>query len=482
MKANGNTDGRQSLVLAVDDNQDSLYALERILRNNDYSVVTASSGDEALKKAKDSLPDIVLLDVMMPLMDGYEVLKEIKRDSELKFSPVILVTAKDSLKDIVFGLEQGADGYITKPFKPEELLARTAAALRLRAIYRELRASLQENRYLAEKLEDKFSFKKIIGSSSKMQEVFNLVEKVADTDATVLITGPSGSGKEVIARAIHYNSNRKAKQLIIKNCAAFSEQLLESELFGHLKGAFTGATSDKVGLFEAADGGTFFLDEVGEMSTVLQAKLLRVIQEGTFIPVGSTKEKRVDVRILAATNRDLQKMVDEGTFREDLFYRLNIITLELPALSERAEDIPDLIDSFLRSGAEESGEQVKTLSEEAFQILCSYQWRGNIRELENEISRMLILGRDEDTLGRKLISPRILRDESVLGDKPYKNENSSSEKNASITLKSAVESVERDLIQRTLIRLSWNKSNAAKELGISRSSLIQKVKDYNLTP
>lgn len=455
-------------ILAVDDNEDALYALERILTHGGYEVHTVSRGSEVVSTAQATSPDLILLDVMMPEVDGYQITTSLKADPYLRYIPVTLVTAKDSLDDIVHGLDRGADGYITKPFEPEELLARVRAALRMRELYRELKASEDRTTQLAKQLSDDFSFEKIVGESSAMKSVFGLLEKVADTHSPILINGPSGTGKELVARAIHSNSSRYDKPFIAKNCAAFSEQLLESELFGHTKGAFTGALKDKVGLFEAADGGTLFLDEVGEMAPNLQAKLLRVLQEGSFIPVGSTREQKVDVRILSATNRDLTKMIEEGKFREDLFYRLNVITVELPALRERPDDIVLLVEHFLSRATQKQGSTPKVVSDDVIECFRRYPWRGNVRELENEVERMVILGKDQEVLDLDLLSSRIREYQG--SDLPQKT-----------GLKFAVEDLEKKMIKDALERLGGNKSQAAKELGISRSNLIQKAKQYNLS-
>jgi DNA-binding NtrC family response regulator len=463
------------LILAVDDNADALFALEQVLLKNGFQVVTAENGEDALARAREHRPAVVLLDVMMPKVDGYQVTARMKADPDLRYTPVILLTAKDSLEDIIRGLERGADGYISKPFRPEELVARIRAALRLRSIYEELRQTEHRNEELLEQLSSPYNFSNIIGRSPAMKQVISLLEKVVHVDSPVLITGPSGTGKELVARAIHFNSKRKKGPFIAVNCAAITEGLLESELFGHVRGSFTGATRDKAGLFQAADGGTLFLDEVGEMAPSLQAKLLRVLQEGTFLPVGSTSEQAADVRILAATNRDLPVMIEKGSFREDLYYRLNVLNIVLPPLHERREDILPIVDNLLKKLAVHRNTKAKSVSQEAASMLVEYKWRGNVRELENEIERMTILGQDEEELGPELLSTRIR--ESVQGGGEAVNFST-----AGKTLKQAVEELERRMISEALQRLGGNKSNAAKELGISRSSLIAKVQEYRLEP
>ena len=474
---------RIETVLAVDDNADSLYALERMLVHSGYRVLAASSGQEALRLAREERPAIVLLDIMMPEMDGYEVTEQLKSDPELRFIPVILLSAKDSLADIVVGLDRGADGYVSKPFRPEELLARLRAALRLRSVYQELRISEEKNRSLIKQISGGYKFDGLIGDSQPMRNVFSLIEKVSRADSPVLIFGPSGTGKELVARAIHYSSPRSRAPFIAKNCAAFSEHLLESELFGHMRGAFTGAFRDQKGLFEAADKGTLFLDEIGEMSPGAQAKLLRVLQEGTISLVGSTAEKQVDVRVIAATHRDIQKMVDDGRFREDLYYRLNVVSINLPPLAERRSDIPLLVKHFLARFADSTGGRSKTVSPEVMKLLQGYSWRGNVRELENEIERLLILSGDEPVLGVEALSSRIAAGQDSghpAGEGGTAGTSDSTTESRSSSMKDAVSKVEKKAIIEALQANNGNKSQAAKQLGISRSNLIAKVKEYGI--
>ncbi|MCP3144474.1 sigma 54-interacting transcriptional regulator [Pyxidicoccus xibeiensis] len=325
---------------------------------------------------------------------------------------------------------------------------------------------------LASDLDDRYRFEKIIGRSGPMMEVFRLMEKVANSDSTVLINGESGTGKELVARAIHHNGPRKDQPFVVQNCSAFNDNLLESALFGHTRGSFTGALRDKKGLFEVADGGTFFLDEVGDMSPALQVKLLRVLQEGTFLPVGGTQLREVNVRVIAATHKDLSELVKRGEFREDLFYRINVIRLQLPPLRERRDDMPVLIDHFLRKHHRD-GQRARGLAAEALAILGAYAWPGNIRELENEIERLLVLGGDLETIPAELISSRI-RDAVVPGGGPF------IPPRAHGKLHEAVEALEREMIQQGLLRTRYNKSRLARELGISRSNLILKIARYGL--
>lgn len=454
--------------MAVDDNEDTLFTLEQVLLKGGFRVKTARSAAEAFSVLEVERPALILLDVMMPKVDGLQVVERIKADPELKYIPVVLLTARDSLEDIVKGLERGADGYISKPFRAEELNARVKAALRLRSLYEQLKRSEDRNHALLEQISSPYNFDNIIGRSPAMKQVINLLKKVVQVDSPVLITGPSGTGKELVAKAIHYNSRRKSGPFIAVNCAALSENLLESELFGYVRGAFTGAVRDKIGLFQAADKGTLFLDEVGEMPLALQAKLLRVLQEGTYLPVGSISERKSDVRILAATNRDLAQLIERAQFREDLYYRLNVINVNLPPLNQRREDIMPIVDHLISRLAEHTPARARTVSPEAADLLMEYKWRGNVRELENEIERMLILAGEEEELGVELLSERIR--ESTIQEPPAEG-----------SLKQAVCQLEKRMIGEALRDCAGNKSAAAKRLGISRSSLISKVQEYGIS-
>jgi DNA-binding NtrC family response regulator len=467
--------GEQTKILAVDDNEEALFALAELLKSQGYEVKTAGSGEETLKQIKSFGPDLVLLDIQMPGPDGYEVTKIIKADPNLKYTIIVLLSAKDNLDDVVEGLNLGADGYITKPFKKEELLARVYAALRLKKLYDERKVQEIKITELKSREAGRSRYADIIGQSPAMQNVFSLIEKIADSDAPVLVNGESGTGKELVARALHYQSSRRDKMFVAQNCSAFNDNLLESELFGHVKGSFTGAIRDKQGLFEIADGGTFFLDELGEMSAALQVKLLRVVQEGTFIPVGGTKTKQVNVRVVTATHRNLLEMVEKGTFREDLYYRLNVVNIKLPPLRDRIEDIPVLIEFFMDALCRKKNIKKKVLSAEAMNLLCAYRWPGNIRELQNELERITLLSADEVKIDARYISDHIK-------NKDVKTTTAIAGKSAAQpdNLKEAVEVLEKQMILSALNELSWNKSEAAKKLGISRTSLIAKVQEYGL--
>ncbi|MAF90102.1 MAG: sigma-54 dependent transcriptional regulator [Bdellovibrionota bacterium] len=336
-----------------------------------------------------------------------------------------------------------------------------------------LEISSREDRIneLNKELGGRYKYDNMIGKSKPMQDLYSLMDKIKAADSTVLITGENGTGKELIAKAIHYNSMRKNHALVIQNCSAFNDNLLESELFGHIKGSFTGAVKDKKGLFEMAHKGTFFLDEIGDTSPSMQVKLLRVLQEGTFIPVGGVDPRRVDVRVLAATNKDLKKMVEEGSFREDLYYRLNVIHIQVPSLKERKEDIPLLIEYFLENAAKAAGQQKKVMTKKALERLYDYSWPGNIRELQNEVERLVVLASHEQKLTPEMLSARIQQEgskQNVQGARVHGK------------LKDALEELEMEMISEGLRRTGWNKSKLAKELGISRAGLIMKVEKYGL--
>jgi two-component system, NtrC family, response regulator HupR/HoxA len=347
------------------------------------------------------------------------------------------------------------------------------------AYHAEVKARDKELTAVTRELGERYAFENIVGNSRAMQQVFRLLEKIVESDSTVLIHGESGTGKELVARAIHYNGPRAKKPFVVQNCSAFNDNLLESALFGHAKGAFTGAIKDKKGLFEVADGGTFFLDEIGDMSASLQVKLLRVLQEGTFTPVGATETRTVDVRVIAATHKDLHKMVERGEFREDLYYRINVIKIVVPPLRERIDDLPILCEHFLKKHHRGKGRQGR-LSEDAMSAFQRYAWPGNIRELENEIERLLVLGGELEELPGDLLSARIRDGDNGGALARASGSNGPRGAASSGTLKDAVESVEREMIHQGLIRTHWNKSQLAKDLGISRSNLIQKCTYYGL--
>ncbi len=367
-------------ILVVDDEQSMRDVLSIMLKRAGYTVTTASDGDEAIAHLGKEIFDLVITDLKMPKVGGLEVLKAVKASSP--DTVVLVITAFASAESAVEAMKHGAYDYLTKPFQVDEVQLIIRNAL-------ERRRLSTENMLLKREMASQSSFAQIIGQSEAMQKVFDVVRKVADSKSNVLIFGESGTGKELVARAIHYNSARAPMPFVTVNCSAVPETLLESELFGHMKGSFTGAVSNKAGLFEVANGGTVFLDEIGDTSPATQVKLLRVIQEREFRRVGGTQDVKVDVRIIAATNKDLEKAVAEGTFREDLYYRLDVIPIVLPPLRLRTGDIPLLVQHFLDKFSRESGKPVPAITGEAMRALLAHEWRGNVRELENLIERVV---------------------------------------------------------------------------------------------
>ncbi len=344
-------------------------------------------------------------------------------------------------------------------------------------VYKNLDTHKEKLAEMSAELGERYNFAQMVGKSAPMQHLYRMIERVCKSDATVLIQGENGTGKELIARALHYNSPRGSGKFLVTNCGAFNENLLESELFGHVKGSFTGAIANKKGLFEDAENGTLFLDEVGEMTMTMQVKLLRVLQDGSFTPVGSTQNKTANARILAATNRDLAKMVKEGTFREDLFYRLNVISLTVPPLRNRPEDIPMLIEHFLKTYAKHANQEKKTVSKDCLRFIMNFTWPGNVRQLENEIERLCVLAGSDAEISAEFLSPAVSQNRGVTAGPSGEGQ---SRLTSGINLKDAVEELEKSLIFEGLKRNRWNKSKLAKELGISRAGLIMKVEKYGL--
>jgi two-component system response regulator HydG len=446
-------------ILVVDDEASHRAMLRAVLTAEGCDVSEVADGTEAIRAVEQEAFDLILMDLRMTTMDGIEALAGIRRVSPLV--PVLIMTAYASVKTAVEALKAGAFDYLTKPLDIEELKVLIDKALD----HYHLR---QENLSLRERLNDRFDFGRIIGRSAAMKALLETLALVAPTDATVLILGESGTGKEVIANALHQNSPRAGRPFVKVSCAALPETLLESELFGHEKGAFTGATARREGRFQMAHGGTIFLDEVGETSGATQTKLLRVLQERAFEPLGSSRTVTVDIRVMAATNRDLSKEVQEGRFREDLFYRLNVVPLTVPPLKERREDIPLLADHFLAIFREKNRKPVKAISGKALDLLARYDWPGNVRELENCIERAVILARDEAIVPADL-PPQIQQqpqtsDEAALG-LPY-----------GISL----DQMEKALILKTLEETGGNRTRAAEILGINRRTLQNKLRDYGI--
>src|SRR5512139_1026527 len=398
-------------ILVVDDERDTVEMITALLDFEGFEVLPALSGDEAMRilegesqKVPDSETpvDLILLDILLGDADGREICLKIKEDEKLKFIPVIILTVRSSLQDKIHSLNLGADEYLTKPFINEELLAKVRVMLRIKDLHDELRREKDKNILLAQALEKRYSFGNILGKNTRMQEVFELISDIADTDSTVLIQGESGTGKELIARAIHFNSHRKNKPFVVANCSAYSQNLLESELFGHEKGSFTGAIRRKIGRFEMANGGTIFLDEIGEVSPPTQILLLRVLQDHRFERVGGEETLEVDVRIIAATNKNLTEELKKGAFREDLYYRLNVIPLFVPPLRERKDDIPLLTSHFLQKFSREKGKEVTSIGSEVMELFLAHSWPGNVRELENVIEHASIIAKKDKILPKDL--------------------------------------------------------------------------------
>jgi nitrogen regulation protein NR(I) len=456
-------------ILIVDDEVAIRKALERFLAGLQYSVHTAGNGEEALEILKRETIDLALVDLVMPKMDGVELIRRMKREQP-ELIPVVL-TGFGTITSAVDAMKAGAYHYLTKPFELDDIAALLSTALE----HRQLKA---ENRLLKHQLRDKYRFENIIGQSDEMASVFDLVEKVADTDSTVLVTGESGTGKELVARAIHYNSSRRDKALVVVNCAAIPEELLESELFGHMKGAFTGAVATHAGRFDAADGGTIFLDEIGDMTLKLQVKVLRVLQEQRFEPVGSTSTHQVDVRIVAATNQDLERAVKERRFREDLYYRLNVIPIHVPPLRERRTDIPLLLKHFIDKFAAEGSKPPPNMTQAALDRLMAYAWPGNVRELENLIERMIVLKKD-DVLDVKDLPTKVAGASVLVSAIESENGQFDIPENG-ILFKKAVDDFESKLIIGALKKTGGNKNKAASLLGLNRTTLVEKIKKKRL--
>ncbi len=448
-------------ILIADDEQVQREMLEGFLSKQGYGVGTAADGRQALEKFKGGSFDLILTDYRMPGMDGIELLRELKRlNPEVM---VVILTAFGTVGTAVAAMKEGAYDYLNKPIDLDELL------LLIGRVEKDVGLS-RENRELREQLREKFKVDFIISASRRMEEALNLVKRAAPSTATVLILGESGTGKELIARAIHYASPRADQPLVKVNCAALPENLLESELFGHEKGAFTGAVGRRIGRFEQADQGTIFLDEIADLSPPLQSKLLRVLQEKEFERVGSSQTLKADVRVIAATNRNLEEEVRKGTFREDLYYRLNVVTIALPPLRERKEDIPPLIEHFLRKYSRENQKAVVSLSKEAKDLLMNYHYPGNIRELENIMERAVVLSRGDSITTQDL--PLNLRESKV--------EDLMREAAGGRSLRETLEEIERLRITQALEKSHGVQTRAAEELGISERVLRYKMKKYGI--
>ena len=451
-------------ILVVDDEPSVRESLRMVLKDR-YDVLTAGSGDEALDSVVQEAADVILLDLLMPGLDGLEVLERIKQQDATP--QVIMLTATKTVKTAVTAMKLGAFDYITKPFDVEELLLIVERAVQAAALAREVEA-------LRSEVGLRYSFENIIGASAKMQAVLKTVSMVAPLKTTVLITGESGTGKELIAKAIHYHSPRAQKPMVTINCAAIPENLLESELFGHERGAFTDAYAKKLGQFEHADQGTLFLDEIGEMQPSTQAKILRVLEHNEFSRIGGSQPIRVDVRVIAATNRDLQQGMRDGSFRSDLYFRLNVVSVHLPPLRERRDDIAVLVRHFLREKSNELGMPEKSFNNEALDLLLQYLWPGNVRELENAVERALVLSHGP------VMTPEDLPQYLAAGNgraHPVQQ----SVLRGETRLSEAVDQFEQELIRSALVQTEYNQTRAAEILGTTRRILKYKMDKLGIT-
>ena len=448
---------QKQTVLVVEDEELMRTILRQLLEDEGYEVLTADSAENALEIFPSNDISATLTDIKMSGMDGLGLLDRIKAID--KNALVIIMTAYSTVDSAISALRKGAYDYVTKPFVNEDLIKTVKNAIQTKELF-------SENRYLKRELDKRYSFSEIVGNSEALQGVFRIVEKVADTNVNVLIQGESGTGKELIARALHQNSARAGKPFLAVNCGAIPESLLESELFGHKKGAFTDAIDDKKGLFRSSDGGTFFLDEVGEMPLALQVKLLRALQEREVTPIGATTPIKFDTRIIAATNKDLEQEISEARFREDLFYRLNVVEINLPSLRDRREDIPLLTKHFVAKAASEQNTPEKSVSAVAMSEMINYYWHGNVRELQNAVERAFILSGDE--IEAKDLPTRI---QSEAGN--------SSDIRDPEGLRPTLDEIERRYVIETLNSVNKDKTSAAKVLGIDLSTLYRKLKKYN---
>ena len=451
-------------ILVVDDEQSLREVLSIMLKRAGYAVTSAIDGEDAVELLQKEIYDLVITDLRMPKVDGLEVLRAVKSASPE--TVVLIITAFASAESAVEAMKQGAYDYLTKPFLVDEVQLIIRNAL-------EKRRLTTENMLLKREMASQSSFAQLVGQSEAMQKVFEVVRKVADSKSNVLICGESGTGKELVARAIHYNSVRSASPFVAVNCSAVPETLLESELFGHMKGSFTGAIANKAGLFEIADGGTIFLDEIGDTTPTIQVKLLRVIQEREFRRVGGSQDVKVDVRVVAATNKDLEKAVADGSFREDLYYRLDVIPIRLPPLRMRTGDIPLLVNHFLERFAKESGKPKPVFSPDAMHVLLEHEWRGNVRELENLIERVVAFSMDGPVtdvdvrgwLHRPTAPPPVQGMPLDLTDD-------------GVDLEGLINGIEKDLLLKALERSKWVKKKAARMLRLNTRSFRYRLEKY----
>lgn len=443
-------------VLLVDDEKAIRDSLKLILAEEGYTTDSAADGEEAFQKIKENNFDIVISDIKMPKMDGIQLMEESAKISPQTF--FIIMTAFASVNTAIDALRKGAYDYLIKPVEFDDLIIRVKRLVDFKKLS-------VENKILRQRISSEAGYQNIIGKSEPMKKIFDLIEQVAPTNSNVFIYGKSGTGKELVAKAIHYNSRRKDNIFLPINCGAISENLIESELFGHKKGSFTGATEDKMGLFKVADGGTLFLDEIGDLPLNLQVKLLRAIEDKQFLPVGGTKHVTTDVRIIAATNQNIYEKTKTGEFREDLYYRLNVVEIKLPSLNEKKDDIPLLVNHFIEKACNEMGKKIIGVDNESMKLLINHDWRGGVRELENVIERAVIFAKKD------MISVDDLT-ENVRGSKIAEGYPDS--------LKDALKNFEKEHINKIIQKFDYNKEEAAKALKIGLSSLYRKMEDLGI--
>lgn len=446
-------------ILVVDDEEIIRESLSYILKKEGFYVEEAANGKIALDKFRENSFDLVITDLEMPVMKGVELMEQVKTLNVQ--TAIMVITAFGSLETAISALRNGASDYILKPVEFDELIIKVRKLL-------ELKSLLIENKILRQEVQRNYDYENFVGKSESMKNIFNIIQTVADSESTVLISGNSGTGKELVARALHFNSRRKGKPFIAVNCGAISENLIESELFGHKKGAFTGAITDKEGLVKAADGGTLFLDEISDMPLLLQVKLLRTIQEKEYMPVGTTQAIPVNVRFIASTNRELKDEVTSGKFREDLFYRLNVIDIHLPSLKERKEDIPLLANHFLDKYRKEMNKSIIGINTEAMKSLVEHEWKGEVRELENVIERAVIFCK-EDFITQKDLPSGIFSSNMSIDDGA-----------ASKSLVESVQIYEKGIILDALQKFNFNKDKTAEFLQLGLSTLYRKMKELNI--
>jgi len=449
-------------ILVIDDEENFRHMLSVILKREKYDVETAPNGEEGLRKLSATPFDQVLCDIRMPQMDGMEFLKETQKKGVE--TTIIMMSAYGTVDSAIEAMKSGAYDYISKPFKPDEIILTLKKA-------EERERLRKENERLKKEVRKEYSFKNIVSKNEAMQKIFEVIMKVAQYKSTILITGESGTGKELIARALHYHSDRTEGAFVPVNCGAIPENLLESELFGHVKGAFTDAIRTKKGLFEEADEGSLFLDEIGELPAQLQVKLLRVLQDGEIRRLGESKSIQINVRIIAATVKDLIKEVNEGRFREDLFYRLNVLPIHVPPLRERREDIPLLVDHFVGKYSQSMNKNVTGIGTKALEMLMNYTWNGNVRELENSIERAIVLT-DKDQIEPENLPLEIQNYKGQVLPAQVAQEEYS--------IKKASKLLEMDLIQKALTKTKGNHTHAARLLEISHRALLYKIKEYGI--